>query len=93
LVQLDHRLVAYTLLVLAIIQAVAAARFGGETKGRAFILCAFVAMQAVLGIITLLLAVPLWAGLLHQAFAMLVLGMAVIYRQALSPSPSQAASA
>jgi cytochrome c oxidase assembly protein subunit 15 len=43
-------------------------------------------MQAAIGIVTLLLAVPLWAGLLHQAFAMLVLGKALIYRQALSPS-------
>jgi cytochrome c oxidase assembly protein subunit 15 len=33
----------------------------------------------VLGIVTLLLAVPLWAGLAHQVFAMAVLGMAVVH--------------
>ncbi len=85
LVQLDHRLVAYTLLALAAIQAGVAARYGGKIALRGFILLALVVAQAALGIATLLLAVPLWAGLLHQAFAMLVLGKAVIYRQALSP--------
>jgi heme a synthase len=90
LVQLDHRLVAYTLLVLAAIQAVIAARYGGKIALRAFILFSLVIVQAAIGIATLLLAVPLWAGLLHQAFAMIVLGKAVVYRQALSPG--QAAS-
>ncbi|WP_020175870.1 COX15/CtaA family protein [Methyloferula stellata] len=85
LVQLDHRLVAYTLLALVAIQAVAVARYGGKLALRGFTLFALVVVQAALGIATLLLAVPLWAGLLHQAFAMLVLGKAVVYRQALSP--------
>ncbi|MFZ3326428.1 MAG: heme A synthase, partial [Methylocella sp.] len=47
-------------------------------------LVGLVAMQASIGIATLVLAVPLWAGLLHQAFAMIVLGMAVAHAQALS---------
>jgi len=85
LVQLDHRLVAYALLALAAIQAVIAARYGGKIGLRAFIFLGLVLMQAAIGIVTLLLAVPLWAGLLHQAFAMLVLGKAVVYLQALSP--------
>ena len=42
------------------------------------------AMQASIGIATLVLMVPLWAGLLHQAFAMIVLGMAVTHAQAIS---------
>ncbi len=83
LVQLDHRLVAYVLLGLASIQALVAVRCGGKIAVRAFILLGLVAMQAAIGIVTLLLAVPLWAGLLHQAFAMLVLGTAVMYRQRL----------
>ncbi len=90
LVQLDHRLVAYALLALAAVQAVAAARAGGKIKVRGFILLGLVATQAGLGIATLLLAVPLWAGLLHQAFAMLVLGKAVIYRQGLSAHAASA---
>jgi heme a synthase len=35
--------------------------------------------QMVLGIATLLLVVPLWAGLAHQVFAMAVLAMAVVH--------------
>jgi heme a synthase len=93
LVQLDHRLAAYTLLVLAAIQALVAARYGGKIALRAFILLGVVVVQAAIGIATLLLAVPLWAGLLHQAFAMIVLGKAVIYRQALSSSRGHAAKA
>ena len=38
----------------------------------------------MIGIVTLVLVVPIWAGLLHQAFAMVVLGMAVVHRQRLS---------
>jgi len=84
LVQLDHRLVAYALLGLALIQAVAAARYGGKASRGSAILLIAVVMQAALGIVTLVLGVPLWAGLLHQAFAMLVLGTAIVYRQGLS---------
>jgi len=83
-VQLDHRLVAYTLLVLAAVQLVLALRAGGKAAIRATIFLGLVVVQAALGIITLVLAVPLWAGLLHQAFAMAVLGKAVLYRQGLS---------
>jgi cytochrome c oxidase assembly protein subunit 15 len=39
-----------------------------------------------LGIVTLLLAVPLWAGLAHQIFAMIVLAMAVVHARASSSS-------
>ena len=38
----------------------------------------------MIGITTLLLVVPLWAALLHQAFAMIVLGTAVLHRRRLS---------
>jgi len=38
----------------------------------------------VIGIATLLYAVPLWLGLLHQAFAFVVLGMVATHRAALS---------
>jgi len=83
-VQLDHRLVAYTLLVLAALQLVMALKVGGKAAIRATVFLSVVVVQAALGIITLVLAVPLWAGLLHQAFAMAVLGKAVLYRQNLS---------
>ncbi len=41
--------------------------------------------QMTLGIVTLLLAVPLWAGLAHQVFAMAVLAMAVVHLRLTEP--------
>jgi cytochrome c oxidase assembly protein subunit 15 len=79
-------MVAYALLVVALAQAlyVSRAAAGSRAVRRAWALAGVVAMQASIGIATLVLAVPLWAGLLHQAFAMIVLGMAVAHAQALS---------
>lgn len=91
LVQFDHRMVAYALLALVIAQAVYTWQVAPRSRAsrRAFVLAGLVAVQAAIGIVTLVLVVPLWAGLLHQAFAMLVLGMAVAHAQALSrPGPS-----
>jgi cytochrome c oxidase assembly protein subunit 15 len=88
MVQFQHRMVAYTLLALALLQAVCTTWFApGTAARRAMAFAAVVALQAGLGITTLLLAVPLWAGLLHQAFAMAVLGFAALYLQTLRPSP------
>jgi heme a synthase len=90
-VQFQHRMVAYTLLALAIAQAVASVRAAkGSAAARRAVGFMHVAIaQAVLGIITLLLAVPLWAGLLHQTFAMLVLGFATVNAEALSAGGSE----
>ncbi|KMO39962.1 heme A synthase [Methylobacterium variabile] len=78
LVQFNHRLTAYALLALAAFHAFDARRTAPGTGAarRATALVGLVAAQAVLGIVTLLLVVPLWAGLAHQLAAMLVLGMA-----------------
>jgi heme a synthase len=86
LVQFQHRMVAYAVLVLALAQVLYASRAaaGSRAVRRAWALAGLVAMQATIGIATLVLVVPLWAGLLHQAFAMIVLGMAVAHAQALS---------
>jgi len=86
MVQFQHRMTAYALLALALMQALYTSRVvaGSRAERRAFAVAGLVAMQAAIGIVTLVLAVPLWAGLLHQAFAMLVLGMAVAHAQALS---------
>lgn len=74
MVQFNHRIGAYLLLGLALWHMVAAR--GTPVFRRAAHLFALVLAQGVLGIITLLLVVPLWAGLAHQALAMLVLGYA-----------------
>ena len=84
-VQFDHRMVAYLLLGLVLIHATQARRImpGTPASRRAAILAAVVLAQATIGITTLLLVVPLWAALLHQAFAMIVLGTAVLHRRRL----------
>lgn len=79
LVQFNHRFGAYLLLALALWHAIAAC--GTAVARRAWHLFALVAAQGLLGIVTLLLVVPLWAGLAHQALAMLVLAYAVMHAE------------
>jgi cytochrome c oxidase assembly protein subunit 15 len=85
-VQFQHRMTAYAVLALAIAQAVWTSRVapGTSASRRALALAGLVGAQATIGILTLVLVVPIWAGLLHQAFAMVVLAMAVVHRQRLS---------
>jgi cytochrome c oxidase assembly protein subunit 15 len=89
LVQFQHRMVAYVLLTLALVQALSTLAFAPASIAarRAVAFAAVVSLQVGLGIITLLLAVPVWAGLLHQAFAMAVLGFATLYAQASVSGP------
>lgn len=84
-VQFDHRLMGYVLVALALAHAVDCARSLGEGAAslRAALLAALMLAQAGLGIATLLLGVPLWAALLHQVGAMLVLTVAVVHLHAL----------
>jgi len=85
-VQFDHRVLAYVVVALALGQAVAAARAapGSALARRALAVGGLALSQAALGIVTLLLAAPIWAGLLHQAFAMLLFGMAIVQWRATS---------
>ncbi len=85
-VQFDHRMLAYGVLALAIVHALDARSVvpGSDAARRATLVAALVLCQAMLGITALLLVVPLWAALLHQAFAMLVLGAAVFHSRRLS---------
>jgi cytochrome c oxidase assembly protein subunit 15 len=82
LVQFDHRMIAYALIALAVWHAWSASRRAGGTSAarRAVALAGLVIVQASLGILTLLLVVPVWAALLHQAVAMMTLVMATIHR-------------
>jgi cytochrome c oxidase assembly protein subunit 15 len=75
LVQFNHRIGAYLLVLLAIWHAVGLRRTGAglETVRRAEVLAGLILAQAILGIVTLVLAVPIWAGLSHQILAMVVL--------------------
>ena len=80
LVQFDHRLTAYLVLLVAFAHALDARVSGPpDAARRAAGVLALVLSQATLGIATLLLAVPLWAALAHQVVAMAVLTMATVH--------------
>ncbi|MGE0006552.1 MAG: COX15/CtaA family protein [Parvibaculaceae bacterium] len=81
-VQFDHRVMAYVVAVYAAVHA-----FRVRSRAARAILHA-VLLQVVLGIWTLLMQVPLWLGLAHQAGAMIVFATAVwAMHDALSREP------
>jgi len=81
LVQFNHRLGAYLLLAAALWHAFSmrGAAPGSGTARRATAIAGLTLSQAALGIVTLVLVVPLWAGLAHQALAFMVLAMVVVH--------------
>jgi cytochrome c oxidase assembly protein subunit 15 len=78
-VQFEHRMVAYTLFVAAVLHGLDAvrARAGRSAVNGALWLAGVVTLQATLGILTLLHQVPLDLALAHQAVAIAVLTLAV----------------
>ena len=89
LVQLDHRMMAYAVVAFAMWHAWNAARLDpGSAHARGAARVALVALaQMALGITTLVLAVPLWAGLAHQALAMALLVVATAYARVARTAP------
>lgn len=84
-VQFNHRMLAYVLLALASIHLIdVAVSAGGRAARGATVLFGHIVAQAGLGIATLLLVVPLWAALSHQALAMGVLAVATLHARRLS---------
>jgi heme a synthase len=81
LVQFNHRVFALALVGAALWHAVSLWRAapGSAAASRAGALAALCLGQAALGVVTLLLAVPLWAGLAHQLLAMALLVVAVAH--------------
>jgi heme a synthase len=81
LVQFNHRMTAYALLAFAVWHALSLGRAapGSPAARRAKALAGLMTAQAILGIVTLVLVVPLWAGLAHQGLAMVVLAMATVH--------------
>lgn len=81
LVQFNHRIGAYLLLAFALWHAVSLRRAapGSGVARRATALAGMTLMQGALGVVTLQLVVPLWAGLAHQALAFAILAMAVVH--------------
>lgn len=92
-VQFEHRMVAYTLLVLAILHAVDAvrSRAGTSAVNGALWLAAAITLQATLGILTLLNQVPMHLALTHQAVAIAVLTLAVFQVERLAARQPQQA--
>jgi cytochrome c oxidase assembly protein subunit 15 len=86
LVQFNHRMSAYLLLAIALFHGWQTGRLMLATRARrrAVSIVWLIALQALIGIATLLYVVPLWLGLLHQAFAFIVLGMVATHRAALT---------
>jgi heme a synthase len=80
LVQFNHRIMAYALLALTTVYAVQAirAKLAQGAGASAWVLLILVWTQALLGIATLMHAVPLTLGVLHQAGAAVVLAAATV---------------
>jgi heme a synthase len=74
--QFNHRMIAYLLWFLALGYALIQTVRNKSAAAGAWILLALVTAQAILGIVTLLYAVPLPLGLAHQAGAVVVLAFA-----------------
>jgi cytochrome c oxidase assembly protein subunit 15 len=85
-VQFQHRMVAYTLFVLAALHVLDAvrSRAGTSVINGAWWLAAAVTLQATLGILTLLNQVPTALGLAHQAVAIVVLTAAITQAERLA---------
>ena len=91
-VQFEHRMTAYALFALATLHALDALRSSRAAASCALWLLAAVALQATLGILTLLHHVPIPLALSHQAGAIAVLTVAVMQAERLAPRHAQAVS-
>ena len=87
-VQFDHRMLGYALWLVAGLHMVASLSRAPATTyaRRSVVLFVLVTLQAVVGIVTLLLQVPIQWALLHQGLAIVVLGFAVAHWRAFSGS-------
>lgn len=79
MVQFAHRLGAYALFAVVVINMIISLRAASQTTHarRSVVLFVLVLIQAILGITTLLLQVPLHLALAHQAGALIVFGFAI----------------
>ncbi|MFC3070120.1 COX15/CtaA family protein [Phenylobacterium soli] len=81
-VQLHHRLLAYLVLVLAVAMGVSAWRssyLARDAKILGLVLMGAVILQALLGIATLMAAVPLALGMIHQLMAAITFCLAIAF--------------
>jgi cytochrome c oxidase assembly protein subunit 15 len=94
-VQFNHRMAAYLLWIVSVLHALDAFRSRMSVVGRngALALACLMTIQAGIGIVTLLHQTPLPLALLHQAMGIVVLTVAVIHAERLSPRRTRTASA
>jgi len=81
-VQLHHRIVAYVLTIVAVVLGAAAWRsnyLARESKLLAVAVAGGVALQAILGVVTLVLRAPVGLSIAHQLAAALVLTLGVAF--------------
>jgi cytochrome c oxidase assembly protein subunit 15 len=92
-VQFEHRMTAYALFVLALLHVLDAvlSRAGAAAVNGALWLAAAIALQATLGILTLLNQAPMDLALAHQAIAIGVLTLAVVQAERLAARPVESA--
>ena len=88
--QFDHRILAYLVVASALALALSARRQGGALARRAAIVAGAAVLQAALGIVTLVWVVPLHAALAHQAFALILFGLAAANASATRDEAAQA---
>jgi cytochrome c oxidase assembly protein subunit 15 len=90
-VQFEHRMTAYLLFTIALLHALDAvrSRAGAAAVNGALWLAAVIALQASLGILTLLNQVPTFLALAHQAVAIAVLTLAIFQVDRLAPRRSE----
>jgi cytochrome c oxidase assembly protein subunit 15 len=82
-IQFDHRMIAYTIWIVAMVHAFGAWRARREMGG-ALILAGLVTLQAALGITTLLYQAPLPLSLAHQMLAVIVFTVAIMHAERLA---------
>lgn len=84
-VQFDHRLLATVtvLMIGAVVLSGVRANLGPRAHAGVALLGWAVLIQYALGVTTLLLVVPVWAGTVHQTFAAVLLGIGVFTMHAL----------
>ncbi|MBV8105246.1 MAG: COX15/CtaA family protein [Hyphomicrobiales bacterium] len=76
--QFDHRTIAYSLVAFALFQTLAALRSAPPALAqRTALIAGVAALQAALGVATLILSVPIPVALAHQATALILLGLAL----------------
>ena len=88
--QFDHRMVAYTLWIVAVLHAADVARTLKNSPAfqSAVMFAGAVTLQAFIGIFTLLMQAPIDLALIYQATAMVVLAMAVVHARSLISLPA-----